>query len=121
MMDDRERVMVERVREALDRGTTELSPAVRERLAAARREAVAVSERKAARSWRLTGIPRWFTASATATVAVAVIAVSIWLAVPHGNQINRPEDFEILTSQDRLDVYENLDFYHWLATTNPHR
>jgi hypothetical protein len=31
---------------------------------------------------------------------------------------NNPEDFEILSSQDQMEMYEDLDFYAWLAASD---
>ena len=120
-MTERDREFVARVKEALDAEAAVVDQTALERLRAIRRQAVGLAERKADRSWRVVGVPRWLTAGGAATVAVLVIAVSIWLAVPRGSQVNRPVDFEILTAKEHLEVYEDLDFYQWLAMVKPAR
>jgi len=42
--------------------------------------------------------------------------VSVWITVPR--QIRPPgqvEDIEILAATEHLDIYENMEFYRWLA------
>jgi hypothetical protein len=53
-----------------------------------------------------------------AAATMAAVAVFFWLSpspepLPTTGQV---EDLEIITSQERLDFYQNLDFYRWLET-----
>jgi len=48
---------------------------------------------------------------------MAAVALFFWLSTSPGNlPAKHAEDFEIVTSQERIDFYQNLDFYRWLAT-----
>jgi hypothetical protein len=60
---------------------------------------------------------RWVMVAGFATATMAVVALFFWLNTSSGNlPIRYLEDFEIITSQERIDFYQNLDFYRWLAT-----
>jgi hypothetical protein len=60
---------------------------------------------------------RWITAGGLATVAVLVLAISLWVVV-HRQPLpaKHGEDAEILSAQEHLELYEDLEFYRWLAT-----
>ena len=62
---------------------------------------------------------RWIQAGALSSVGVAITILVIWL---HGHQatvsFRNPEDFEIFSSQDQMEMYEDLDFYTWLAASD---
>ena len=60
---------------------------------------------------------RWIMVGGFATATMAVVAFFFWLSTSPGNlPAKQAEDFEIITSQERIDFYQNLDFYRWLAT-----
>lgn len=59
---------------------------------------------------------RWLMFGSFATAATAAVAAFLWFqASPGVLPARQIEDFEIITSQERLDFYQNLDFYRWLA------
>jgi len=120
-MKENERELVTRITAALDAETSGMSRQTLERLGTMRRNAVALAERKTSRSWRRLGVPQWVSAGGCATIAVVVIAVSIWLAAPRQQEGRQVEDVEILTSREQFDVYEDLEFYRWLATSRDER
>ena len=61
-------------------------------------------------------IPRWVTAGGLATVAVLVVALSFWYGGRHrSQQVKSPDELEIVSAQEQLEMYEDLDFYRWLA------
>jgi hypothetical protein len=65
---------------------------------------------------------RWLMFGSFATAATAAVAVFMWLhASPGVLPAGQIEDFEIITSQERMDFYENLDFYRWLAARENER
>jgi negative regulator of sigma E activity len=108
----RDEALLARVKAGLDAGVEELAPAVQSRLRQSRQQAVALAERK--RSWYLV-VPRWVTAGGLTAVAV-VVAASLWLSAPRQNLADKPaEELEVLTAQGHLDMYEELEFYRWLA------
>lgn len=59
---------------------------------------------------------RWIIFGSFATAATAAVALFFWLQTSPGNlPLRNIEDFEIITSSERVDFYEDLDFYRWLA------
>ena len=65
---------------------------------------------------RLFGMPRWVTAGGFATVAVVAVTISIWLTSSQQRlPVRHVEEVEILTTQEHLELYKDLDFYRWLS------
>lgn len=111
-MNDDERRLLERVRGALDEGAANLDGATRSRLAQAR--ARALQPRHAVRLW-------WLPAGGA--VFASVLAALLWLGQPAplpGNGFNGVADLELLTSNDGLELYQELDFYRWLEEEDVH-
>lgn len=58
---------------------------------------------------------RWVPAGGLA--AAAVVAVVVWQGMPVEHSAPAPgttTDFEIMLSEDSLDMLENLEFYSWI-------
>ena len=95
----------------LDRSADDLDAATLSRLNRARQVALAARPR----------VPRrWVWSAACAGAAAAVFAVAIGLH----QRVERPApaapsfqagDIDVLTNDDDVDLYENLDFYAWLG------
>ncbi len=114
-IDITEEELAEKVREALDGSVAELDGRTVERLCRARLAAVASAGTERPR-WRF-AVPRWVTVWSIAVFAALVVAVSLWVAVPRHDQFaGHVEDMEILTAQEHLEIYEDMDFYRWLAS-----
>jgi hypothetical protein len=114
--DDREILVEEKVRGELDVAAAGLDAGLVGRLRQARLRALAGAEPGKRRPFFLPPVPRWVTAGGFAATAVVVIAVSFWAAsVRSPLPVRQPEDLEILTSQEHLDLYADLEFYRWLA------
>jgi len=108
-----EREVVEIVREALDRDVTELDSQTTDRL---RRIRVAAVEQAGAARPRWFAVHRWTTAGGIAAFAVLVVAVSLWVSQPRRIQPpGQVDDIEILAAREHLDIYEDMEFYRWLA------
>ena len=63
---------------------------------------------------------RWVPAGGLA--AAAVVAVVVWQGVPVEHSApaaGTATDFEIMLSEDSLDMLEDLEFYSWIDTANP--
>lgn len=110
-MTDRDKQFAQRAREAY-RGSGELEQSTLDRLSAIRKEALdqfSSRQDKQFSSWLLPG-------GAVAFATVAVIAVSLYLHQPWekipGTAL---DDIELLTSADKIELYEELEFYSWLA------
>jgi hypothetical protein len=102
---------LERARALLDASADNLDAATLSRLNRARQAALA-SRRK--------GPGRWAWSAALAGAAAAVFALAIGLHRHDAAPTGRPDasldaaDVDVLTSDDDLDLAENLDFYAWL-------
>ncbi len=62
---------------------------------------------------------RWVPAGGLA--AAAVVAVVVWQGTPVDDAApaaGSAADFEILLSEDSLDMLEDLEFYSWIDTAN---
>jgi len=106
-----------RARAAYQRESDALQPAVRKRLALARREALMAAAPRASRlAW---GLPVWLPLGATA-VAVAALAVVLIQRDQEDNYAElaqtaaTAEDMEILLGDEDFELLDNLDFYLWL-------
>lgn len=59
--------------------------------------------------------------SVAATVAIAVLVFNLTVLVPEGLDLHQTEtlsvmdDMAILTAPDELELYQDLEFYEWLA------
>ncbi len=62
---------------------------------------------------------RWVPAGGLA--AAAVVAVVVWQGMPVEHSApaaGTATDFEIMLSEDSLDMLEDLEFYSWIDTAN---
>ena len=110
---------VRRVRSELDAGLEQLDPAIARRLQESRRSALELAEKS---PFRLFGLPRLVPVGAFATLAVAVVAVSLWFSMrtqPVPDRAN--EEIEVLTVPGNLEMYKDLEFFQWLARTDETR
>jgi len=112
--DERDRMLEERVTVALNEGIGKLGNPVAGRLAAMR--AAALELPLGRRFWF--AAPRRLAAGGLATAAVIILAISLWFSPGPAPQsvvaITNPDDVELLTSNDRIELYQDLDFYRWL-------
>ncbi len=110
--DERENRFVREVASLLDKSAENLDEGTRRRLQAIRVEAV----ENPGRSRRFFLPLRWITAGALAS-ACGIFGLFFWLNTSPGDfPVSHAEDLEIITSNDHMDLYQNLDFYEWLAT-----
>lgn len=110
---DRDEKLIETVREHLDAGAADLDGRVCARLRAMRADALEEAARRRGWFFRL---PRWVTAGGLATAVAAVVAVSLWVAdVRRERTVATIDDMELITAQEQMQLYEDLDFYRWLA------
>ena len=104
-------VFISRVKIALDRSAGTLDAKTRARLRAARREALAQAQ--APRGFA----PRWLVPVGAVTALAVVAALGLWwmpIAAPPPMAAS-VEEAELLFATDNLELYQNLDFYRWLA------
>jgi hypothetical protein len=105
--------LMKRTREVLDESVANLDVRTLERLRDARHRAVEAADERPGLLLRL---PRWVKVSGLATAAAAILVFSLWFTTAgHDLTVKNPEDFEIVLAKDQIDLYEDLDFYSWMA------
>ncbi len=106
---DRDPFLIQ-VKDQLDQAVETLPPEVVARLRRARHDALHSQP---------TRIPWWWPISGLATAGVALFMAALWWEAPRDPLPNDPpqlvEDVEVLMAADQLDLYEDLEFYGWLA------
>jgi len=106
--------LISHVRDALDDSVDRIDAETSQKIIAARKNALALNKSK----WAPKGIslPKLFTVAATAaSIFIAVIIVNSQLNVPHLDSSGETEALELATTQDSIELYEELEFYTWLA------
>ena len=96
----------QKIKQSLDEETLELS--VQQELAQARQQALHSAQQEPTWQWQR---------PALALGLVAILAITVLLMMPAKQQslpLDNIEAFDILTSTDELEMYQNLEFYLWL-------
>jgi hypothetical protein len=111
---DPEKLFLEKVRNLLNQGTKEFEGRTERRLEEIRAQALLAADERRSRFL----LPRrWVLAGSFAVATLAAVALFFLLSpsteAPPASQL---EDLEIVTSRERLDLYQNLDFYRWLGS-----
>jgi hypothetical protein len=107
MNDEQENRLLRAVRDELDRGAASLDDLALARLRAARRRALDARPR---RTWLVAG---GIAAGALAAGLAAILMLTPTPAPP----VPGLEQMDLLSAAD-LDLYKDLEFYHWLADDN---
>lgn len=121
---DHHEAFIERVRSTLDESSA-LDAGTSARLRAARRRAVEAAA--GAGTWRRVWIGFWHgkrsgwtggVAGGLALAGAALVAVMLWHPGVHpAARVTTPGDLELLSSNNSLEFYRDLDFYQWLQET----
>ncbi len=107
-----EKSLCDKVKKRLDENVERLDPRTVRALRGVRSEALDYFEKK--RGYQL--IPRWITAGGIATSTVLIAAVSVfYFSSQKPSSLKNPEDFELLSVKGQPELYQDLDFYRWLA------
>jgi hypothetical protein len=115
-LSEKEARFLEKARQSLLASEEQLDAATASRLRDARRKAVETAGEREKGFFR---IPKWARVGGVATAAAAVLVFMIWFDTPRQDlPMRNAEDLEIVLnvdSADSMDLYEDLDFYEWLA------
>ena len=106
MTDDKESRFIAAAKAALDRSTQQLDELTIARLHAARRRAIDTRPRRLV----------WLAAGGLATAALTATLVAFLLFAPAvAPPVSGLEQFDLLSDNDDLELYRDLEFYRWLA------
>jgi hypothetical protein len=112
---DPEELLLERAKDLLNLGVESLGPQTERRLGDIRVRALNAAEEKRPGFF---SPGRWVMVGSFAAASMAAVALFFWLSPsPDPLPPGQVEDLEIIASQERIDLYQNLDFYRWLETT----
>jgi hypothetical protein len=110
---EKETRFLEEARQGLLAAEGRLDDATLSRLREARAKAVEAADARGRGVFR---IPNWMRAGAFATAAAAVMVFAIWVDPPKPElPVKSLDEFEMVLYADNLDIYEDMDFYEWLA------
>lgn len=106
--EDQQREFLEAVRTVLDRSIESLDAATASRLTEARYRALEGS------GGERSGRSYWVPGLAFASLVAGVLVVVLRLAAPDIGTTATLEDIELLSSNDSMELYEELEFLEWL-------
>jgi hypothetical protein len=113
---DEDNSFVKKVKDSLDRGEETIDSVTLSRLNRIRLEALKLKTRETTGPWK------WFPTPLPTLATAGMVLLAVFLFsigdrdLPPGNNL---EDLEILASTNKLEFYEDLDFYAWLAEEQP--
>ena len=107
---------LEKTNDLLNRAAENLDSRTRQRLEHMRMKALSGVEEAIPGSF----LPlRWITFGGLATATMAAVALFFWFNTSPGDfPVKHVEDLEIITSREPIDLYQNLEFYRWMAMQN---
>jgi hypothetical protein len=106
MTDDQEARFLAAAKNALDQGTQQLDALTIARLRTARARALAARPRRFV----------WLAAGGLATATLAAVLVGFLLFAPTlAPPDTSIEQLDLLSENDSIELYRDLDFYRWLA------
>lgn len=114
IVDAQEKHFLEETKDLLNRSAENMDSRTRQRLEQIRIKALGAVEEKPSGFF----LPlRWIVFGSFATATLAAVTLFFWLTTSSRDLPERHfEDFEIITCQEHIDFYQDLDFYRWLAT-----
>jgi hypothetical protein len=116
MHSEKEARFLEKARQSLLAAEDRLDAGTLSQLRDARVRAVEAADARGRGFFR---IPNWARIGGVATAAAAVLVFMIWFDTPKQDlPVKNADDIEIVLnvdSADNMDLYEDLDFYEWLA------
>ena len=111
-MSNDEKEFLEFARQRLNQGTENLDPDTKHKLLAMRNRALDIQENK---NW----FPQWAPLPVMSLLTATLFIILVYTKPGSVPKLDTGlEDLEILASVDHLELYENLEFYDWLANEN---
>jgi hypothetical protein len=113
---DNENSFLKKVKHSLDQGEDDIPAETLSRLHRIRQEALQSQKKESNRG--IKWIPTPYPTLATA----AMVLLAVLLFFPGDREptpFNPIDDLEILASKNKIEFYEDLDFYAWLAEEEP--
>ncbi len=111
-----------RIRKHLDESLDHLDASAVQRLATARQAALAAARNQPAPTnsrlfyrFQPQNLNWLLPAGAMASIAAMILTLSLLVNTTFPEGADSMLDVELLSSDEHLDVYDNLDFYRWLA------
>ena len=101
--------------QCLDNSVTGLDSDIKDKLFKARRHALNQhyqrQQKKTPNHWW----KNWLPLSSAAITATLIIGISIQSGLWQSNELVLNDDLELVTALDNIELYDDLDFYQWLA------
>ena len=108
-MNRNEKEFLDFARQRLNRGIEGLDPDTRQKLISMRNRALDINENK---RW----LPEWAPLPIMGLLTAVLYLILVYVKpAPFPKPDTGLEDLVVLTSADQLELYENLEFYNWLA------
>jgi len=104
-----EQEFVSQIREALDTSVKRLDAGTRHKIIASRKRALAKHNENSS------FILRWSKPAFAIAASVLIVLAIVQIQSPNTLEQENIEALELIVAQDTLDMYEELDFYAWLA------
>lgn len=106
---------LERSQHCLDNSVEKLDSEIKDKLFKARRHALQQQynyqqQRSGGGWWK-----NWVPVTSVAVTAVLIIGISIQSGLWQSNELVLNDDLELVTALDNIELYDDLDFYQWLA------
>jgi len=121
MQNKEQDLLAKKISEQLDDAVTDMDGQTQSRLRQIRAGAIDQAINKGARPFYS---PRWLSAGIALASVIMLTVLLMPLQPEHidNNQGNLPatlaaEDLDILTEQEDLELYEDLEFYRWMSTS----
>lgn len=108
---DKDDELLTQIRQHLDESSDHLDAATLSRLNQARQQAQQVGQ--ATRRW-----PKPVMALGATAASVTLMVSLLWTPVAHNSLVM--EDLPMLTASEDLELYQELEFYEWLADEAQH-
>ena len=111
---DPEKLFLEKVQRLLDQGVENLGSQTERRLEEVRMGALSAAAEGRSRFF----LPRRWVLAGSFAMATLVAAALFFFLSPSTDTLPTGDldELEIITSRERLDIYQNLDFYRWLGS-----